>query len=217
MAQICKICSHPDRLKIDQAIVSGTSLKEISRRFNVTYDSLYRHAQDHLTRQLTKAWQIKSLHEDNKLIEKIDSIISRAEVIFQRNFDAGKDSVALKAISEVRTTIELLSKISYQAHQAKMAEQELLMQQEKQQSSDDSWSYIEALHVLNDAELNLFIQLLRKIKTGNNNLVIRKTPSDFRFNEFSDLVDANDCLISESPPERTGIGEKRGFKIVRTK
>ena len=71
MAQICKICSHPDRLKIDQAIVSGTSLKEISRRFNVTYDSLYRHAQDHLTRQLTKAWQIKSLHEDNKLIDKI--------------------------------------------------------------------------------------------------------------------------------------------------
>lgn len=217
MAQVCKICTSDKRLRIDQEIVSGRSLRSIAAEYNLAYDSLYRHSKDHLTRQLQKAWEIKSLHEDNQLLKKIESIISRAEDIFTRNYEAGKDLTALKSLDSIRSTIELLSKISYQAHQARLAEYELERQQNQSDDSKDTWGYIDSLSILTDSELNLFTQLLRKIKSGNKNEVIRKTPENFTFDDFTDIASPQDSLMGENPPERTGMRHNRHVNIVRTK
>lgn len=210
----CSICTHPKRLSIDQEIVSGRSLRSIAAMFNVSYDSLYRHAKDHLTRQLTKAWEIKSMNEDNKLLQKIDSIIERAEDIFQRNYEAGKDLTALKSLTEIRGTIELLSKISYQSLQSQLAQVELERQRKLDEQGSDGWNYMESLSILTDAELNLFGQLLRKLKTGNKNKIIRKTPQNFSFDDFSDLLDGQE---GESAPERIEMSQNKKIRMVRTR
>ncbi len=194
MPQRCKVCDNPERLNIDRAIISGKSLKEISREFNIGYDSLYRHSQDHLSRQLSKAYELKQMGENNELLEKIESIISRAEDIFRRNYEANKDLTALKSLAEIRSTIELLHKISYQSHQARLAELELERLRAKDDANQNEWAYIESLHVLTDPELNLFGQLMRKLKSGNKNHVIRRQQEITRWDDFTDFRSLSESI-----------------------
>ena len=60
MAQICRICSHKNRLQIDKEIVTNGNLTKISKKYDVSYSSLYSHAQNHISRQLAKAWSIRN-------------------------------------------------------------------------------------------------------------------------------------------------------------
>ena len=204
MPQRCKVCDNPERLNIDRAIISGKSLKEISREFNIGYDSLYRHSQDHLSRQLSKAYELKQMGENNELLEKIESIISRAEDIFRRNYEANKDLTALKSLAEIRSTIELLHKISYQSHQARLAELELARLQKKDEENTNKWDYLNSLSNLNDSELNLFAQLMRKLKSGNKNHVIRRQQEITRWDDFTDFRSLSESIplpSEEDSPE----------------
>ena len=52
IGQPCKICIHQDVIQINEDLqgmfTSGDTIKEISRRYKVSYDSLYRHAYNHI-------------------------------------------------------------------------------------------------------------------------------------------------------------------------
>ncbi len=50
----CSICYHPDRQTIDQALVSGETLRDIAQRFAVSRDALYRH-KAHIPTAVAKA------------------------------------------------------------------------------------------------------------------------------------------------------------------
>ncbi|MFZ5451847.1 MAG: hypothetical protein ACOZF2_08280 [Thermodesulfobacteriota bacterium] len=80
-----------------------------------------------MSRQLTQAWERKGLAENMDLLARIDKIIDRAEKIFSRNYakeSVSGDTLALKALGEQRSTIELLAKISAYLHQARLLELE---------------------------------------------------------------------------------------------
>ncbi len=61
MTQVCQICSHSKRLELDRSIVQGGNLSKIAKKFDVPYQSLYRHTQEHVSRQLAQAWAKKEL------------------------------------------------------------------------------------------------------------------------------------------------------------
>jgi hypothetical protein len=48
----CNCCSHRERPAIDLAIARGVSVSALSRRYDMSTDSLYRHAKNHLPPQL---------------------------------------------------------------------------------------------------------------------------------------------------------------------
>jgi hypothetical protein len=122
MGQSCKICNDSRRISLDREICAGKDIKNLAKSYNVPYHSLYYHSQHHVTRQLATAMQQKEMTESFDLLHKIDKILSRTEKIFQRNFDKGKDTVALKALRESRGTLELLAKISVFMHQTRADE-----------------------------------------------------------------------------------------------
>lgn len=161
MAQTCRTCNHSRRLEIDRALVQGRSKASIAREFGVSTSSLAHHEREHLSRQLVQAWDKKALAESTDLLATIDRILGRAEKIFERNYDRATlagDEVALKALREQRGTIELLAKISYALHQAKVAELEAQRAQEPEPEYDGR------LAVLTDAELELLEELGQKIR-----------------------------------------------------
>src|SRR5512133_2037616 len=133
MKRECSICTDPQRLEIDRAIVNGGSLASIAKKFEVSYSTLNRHAAEHISRQLAKAWEKRELADSHDLLNKIDNMISKAEDIFNRNYRAKRDVTALKALDSQRNTIDLLARISYNLHQARLAELEL----SRQKSGDD--------------------------------------------------------------------------------
>lgn len=176
MTMTCTICNHPNRLSVDKDIVAGLSLTNIAKKYDVPYGSLYGHSQNHISRQLAKAWADKDMTESLDLLGRIDQIISRAEKIFRRNYDTGKDLIALKALTETRSTIELLAKISYSLHQAKVAELEASHNLSGQSEAEANNVLQERLAILTDAELETFMAIQMKLEKGNKNIIILKDP-----------------------------------------
>ena len=179
MAQSCIICSHPKRLEIDREVIQRHSLAKICRDFCLPYASLYEHSKHHVTRQLAQAFEKQSLIEGNKLMEIIDDLIIKAQTIFDRNYAKGADVTALKAIDSIRGTIDLLAKISYQLHQAKMAELELLREKNVNRSNNRNDELEENLKCLTVEELRLFQRLQNKILHQNKDVIRRDKPGDF--------------------------------------
>ena len=79
MPMACKVCNHPQRLKIDREIVQGKSLAGISKRYGVPWNSLDSHKSNHLSRQLVQAYEKKELvvliELENVVIQKVHKVI----------------------------------------------------------------------------------------------------------------------------------------------
>jgi len=202
MTMQCKICSHSKRLEIDREVVRSGNLAKIAKEFGLPYSSLYAHAQNHVTRQLATAWEKKEMEESFDLLNRIDSIISRTEKIFKRNFDAQKDSLALKALDSQRNTIELLAKISYSLHQAKLAEVELMREQSGESQTALQEEQNERLRILTTPELEMLERLTRKVSMQSSEIIIPEKPRNAPLS-ISDDIDI---------PQKM----KRGAKVSKT-
>lgn len=165
MPQACQTCNHPKRVNIDRELITGKSVSSISRKYGLSEASLYHHRDNHLTRQLSKAMEIKQATESMDLLNRIEAILAKAEDIFNRNYDKGRDGLALKALSEQRSTLELLAKIAAYLHEARAAELEATQQQEKEKEKID-------LSCLNDRELVMFHRLINKVKKNDPSIVV---------------------------------------------
>jgi len=55
MARSCKVCGHEKRRAVETAIRSGTSLRDIERRFEVSRSSVDRHKKDCMARPALNA------------------------------------------------------------------------------------------------------------------------------------------------------------------
>jgi hypothetical protein len=162
-------------LEIDRKIVEGTNLKKITRLFDVQYHSLYLHAQKHVSRQLAKAVETRLMIEGNELLEIITKIIQRAEDIFDRNYKKGADVTALKALDSQRNTIQLLSNISAQLHQAKMAELALTKDRRGESEAQIKQEYQEKLVIFSSEELLVYQRLINKLTNQNDDRVIKNS------------------------------------------
>ena len=172
MAMICKICSHPRRLDIDRAIVQGGAIAKIAKEFGVSYSSLYSHSKEHISRQMTQHVDKIQLEESHQLLAKIDGIITKAETIFKRNFDKGADGLALKALAEKRSTIQLLASISYALHQAKLQELEIRKMESGDQVIEEKEEFRERLQVLTTPELRMFQKIMQKVEEQDPAIIV---------------------------------------------
>ena len=48
MTRRCTVCDHPQRAEVDAALVARGPIRKIAQDFEVSYNALYRHAQEHL-------------------------------------------------------------------------------------------------------------------------------------------------------------------------
>jgi hypothetical protein len=173
MADACRVCNHPHRLAIDRELVQGKSKAGISRRYSVPYNSVDGHAQNHLSHQLRTAYEKKSALEGLDLLSEIEELIRRTKRILDKAESENKLNTALNAIGQARGSYELLSKIAFSLHQARVMELEL--EREKAGANDQAAAaeYQESLSILDDWELELFEQLIDKIHSGDERKRIR--------------------------------------------
>jgi hypothetical protein len=208
MGQSCKICNDSRRISLDREICEGKNIKNLAKSYNVPYHSLYYHAQNHIHRQLATAMQSKELTESFDLLHKIDKILSRTEKIFQRNFNQGKDGLALKALRESRGTLELLAKISVFMHEARATE----LKNTKTTFSvvvgaDDEETSIfdRAADMLSSAEFAELIRLTDKIQNGNDQT------EEYAYHEDPDPYPGipQDLTVDPRPLKSTPVTEEK--------
>ncbi|MCF8307427.1 MAG: hypothetical protein K9I68_00305 [Bacteroidales bacterium] len=169
MADRCDLCKDEYKLEMERAYMGGESFLQISKKYGMAYYTVRNHMQNHLSRQIQQAYERKSLDEGFNLFDKIDDILTKAKDIFDRNYNKQRDGMALKAISEQRNILELLSKISYAYHQSKQAEQE---QAQHQTEQEHEFELEKAFSKLNRTELSVFNQLYAKMTDEHSNTVI---------------------------------------------
>ncbi len=178
----CPICQSSNKLSIDRDLVSGNTMAATARKFDVNYNSLNNHSNNHISRQLAQAWDKKEMESSMNLLGRIDQIISRAEDIFQRNYKAKKDGLALKALDNQRNTIELLAKISYSLHQAKLAELEIQRHESGEVQTDKRDAVaIENWKVLNETEQSVLKKLFVKMQTKDKSMVVLPQQETFKY------------------------------------
>ncbi len=164
MARACRICNHSKRLQIDRDLVQGKNFQIIANTYDVDWQAVRRHKENHLSRQLTQAYERKEMAESMNLLARIEDILDKTNDIFDRSYAQKRDWLGLKALSEQRSTLELLAKIAAFSHEPRA------MKLQTQQASYEAWKEEEerefikrALDRLNPTEAAIWEKLILKI------------------------------------------------------
>jgi len=173
MTMICKVCSHSKKIEIDRLIVQGMSLTKIAKKYGIPYQSVYNHSQKHLSRQLLKAWEIKTTKQNLDILSEVEDLIRRTKRILTTAETERKYHVALNAIKEARSSYELLSKIAFSLHQARLSELELERLKAGNHDEELAEEQGARLEVLSFDELIIFKSILDKMNSGDRNRRIR--------------------------------------------
>lgn len=217
MAPKSLILAHPNRLAMERQYLQGKSIASIARGFDVSVDSLRNHLTHHLSRQMVKAYEIKSNESSFNLLGEIDQIITDTKTIFKRNFDQNKDITALKAIDSQRSTLELLCKISALMHDTKLLE--LQEQQEgNQQFEQDDFS--DRLKFLTKPELEMLLALQSKIDSRNAKIIVIAERPNAYANITADIATpplrhTNILVKQEQPKKRLKMPKTANVEPVR--
>jgi transposase-like protein len=112
VARSCAVCIHEKRDLIDEAIVSGQSYRDIARQYDISKDTVYRHAQNHVPEVLRKAHAIKEAGRADALLDRVEALIAEAEGLLTYGKDEKQAKAWASGISELRKCLELLARVS---------------------------------------------------------------------------------------------------------
>jgi hypothetical protein len=106
----CYICQHPERQRIDEALIAGQPYSRIAKNFDVSRDSVRRHSK-HLVALVKKYDTTQELALAGSLKAKIQ--LREADLLrFQQNAEAKGDiSTAITATRELRGYYEFQAKL----------------------------------------------------------------------------------------------------------
>jgi hypothetical protein len=172
MSRICLVCGSDHRLEIDRQIIQGKSRASISRKYGISEASLSAHKQNHLSRQLAQAVRQRDALEGLNLLSEIEELLTRTKSILTKAEKKKKYTLALSAIRELRGTYELLSKIAFALHSARLAELEVEREKSGEAERERELASAGRLAILSNAELDLFEQLLEKIENQSEHTII---------------------------------------------
>lgn len=110
MGRQCSICQHPERELIDHALVCGAPHTKIAADFGVGRSAITRHNAHHLSPALLALRVAEQEAANASLVDRIQSLIARAERLLSAAEQDGRAATALTAVRELRGLLELLGK-----------------------------------------------------------------------------------------------------------
>ena len=120
MSQACSVCTHPDSLDINEALViEGHSNRAVARQFALHHDAVRRHRK-HIPQLLVKAAEDFQSYEAASILARVEHLEHETlEVLEALKDEEDPDQRAiLLAIREQRANIELIAKIRQLIDQA---------------------------------------------------------------------------------------------------
>ncbi len=112
MPRTCTICNHPDRERIDQALVEGGAYRVIAKQYGVSAPATFRHKLNHLPKAMVRAHEAKQAASADNLLANVCSLQKRANRILRKAEKSEDHRIALSAIRELRNTVELLARLA---------------------------------------------------------------------------------------------------------
>ena len=120
MSQVCSVCTHPDSLDINEALViEGHSNRRVARQFGLHHDAVRRHRK-HIPQLLLRAAEDFQSYEAASILARVEHLEHETlEVLETLKDEEDPDQRAiLLAIREQRANIELIAKVRQLIDQA---------------------------------------------------------------------------------------------------
>ena len=112
MARRCSICQHETRDAIDSSLIHGEPLRSIAGRHGLSATALHRHHKAHLPKALARAQEAEEIVRGESLLEEVEALMARTDIICEQSMANGDMRLALSAIREKRGCLELLGKVT---------------------------------------------------------------------------------------------------------
>jgi hypothetical protein len=112
MPRRCTVCSHPEREAINKALVAGEPYRTVANRYeSLSQAAVQRHQENHLPATLARAKEAGEIAHADSLLEDVRSLQRRTLAILEATEETSEHRVALAAIREARSNLELLAKL----------------------------------------------------------------------------------------------------------
>lgn len=119
MPRRCTICTHPEREKIDAALVAGiASNRALAPLYNVSEAALRRHSKNHLPETLAQAHEAQEVAHADDLLGQLSRLQAEAHRIKDKAEAEGDYRAALTGIRELVRIVELVAKVSGELQEA---------------------------------------------------------------------------------------------------
>ncbi|MEX0980645.1 MAG: hypothetical protein WDZ47_01020 [Bacteroidales bacterium] len=177
MARNCNVCEHKERVSIEKQIVKGYSKNKIASEFNVPEYSLRYHEENHLSRQLKTAYEIKTRENGLDVFSELENMIVGIKNIVDKAEKKGHDGKFLAATRELRSSLELLSKIKFAMAQQNDGEGFLTDGERRSKRAQEEYSErlsadIEKnLDNLSEEEKSVYHAIIIKLINGHKNRI----------------------------------------------
>jgi hypothetical protein len=112
MPQVCTVCSHPDILDINEAlVVQGVAKRRIARDYGLSEAAVWRHL-EHIPELLVQASRAAEVADADLILDKLAGLEDEARVAMKATKESGEWRTFLAAIGEIRENVKLLAQIS---------------------------------------------------------------------------------------------------------
>ena len=112
MAGRCTVCTHPEVEAINAALLKGEPKRRIAADYGLSETSVHRHAARHLPATLTKAAEAEQVASADNLLAQLHALqVSTLAILDKQSKAGGDDRIALSAIREARSNLDLLGRL----------------------------------------------------------------------------------------------------------
>jgi hypothetical protein len=112
----CSICSHRDRLAIDQELLAGGIVRAISARYGVSHQALLRHRENHATKTMVAAANadpaVRQIALGGSLADQMQALREKGAELLAKAEGLGDIRASLVALHELARLLELACRIA---------------------------------------------------------------------------------------------------------
>lgn len=102
--RVCVTCSHAEREIIEQSIMTGASIAELSRRYGISEDSLFHHKANCIPKRLAEAQADADLFSTNTIMQRLE-YIQRETMLMYAASKGTDNALALKCLARAETQL----------------------------------------------------------------------------------------------------------------
>jgi hypothetical protein len=120
MPRVCTICSHPERAKIEAALVQAEPNLRIAARFRVHESVIRRHVQEHFHATLARARDALEIARGDELLDQVKTVLAKTWVLLARAEANQDDDRTLKALAGLDSRLTLLARLMGELREQQM-------------------------------------------------------------------------------------------------
>ena len=160
----CTVCQHPQLQEIEKQIIEDVPHTTIANQYDLGNQAVRNHSINHLPKRLVLARKRKEMQHNESILDHLNKIVSDTRNILDDAIDQDQKGLALKAIKEARSNMELLSKIA-------VKQREYEKEDEQREQRKDDAKFAKGIEYLTTPELEALSYLQCKIIERDSNMV----------------------------------------------